>query len=370
VIVIVTIQSSSVSNSFPRRTTGIEIPRARERKEKYDSRRKKNVKSENAWRDPKPQERSSFSWKDNKWSTSHSSVWRERKTEDDDSKWEEKPTWKDDENMDYDQGTWSTFWSDVKPETQWKEMNPTTEWKDKSTTWTEPAWTEPAWTESTWTEPTWTEPTWSESAWSEPEPKRSRTSGTSSSSLWQKSTWAAVAANQWGQARGESGIHEEETFTWNYILIAMTILIASILAWMIIETLEPPVMKTVRSVMTWTKSKQPLLSHSWTQTESKRPLLSHSWTQTEEHFFNSKDHVYNPSRFCMTCGLQNPIHYKCFLKRCVNTVCPSCMNIYGSRILCIPCRDEVYDLFDDHLPDYSESHWYETPEEPETTMQD
>jgi hypothetical protein len=298
--------------------------RTRERKEKYDSRRKKSVKNENAWRDPKPQERSSFSWKDNKWSTSHSSVWREKKTKDDDNKWEEKPTW---------------------TEPTWTE-----------TTWTEPAWTEPAWTESTWTEPIWTEPTWSESAWSEPEPKRSRTSGTSSSSLWQKSTWAAVAANQWGQARGESGIHEEETFTWTYILIAMTILIASILAWMTIETLEPLVMKTVRSVMTWTKSKQ--------------PLRSHSWTQTEESFFNSKEHVYNPSRTCMTCGSQNPTHYKCFLKRCLNTVCPSCMNVYGSRILCYPCRDEVYELFDDHLPDYSESHWYETPEEPETTMQD
>jgi hypothetical protein len=291
--------------------------RTRERKEKYDSRRKKDVKGsiaakfpfysgENAWRDPKPQERSSFSWKDKKWSTSHSSVWRERKTEYDDSKWEE-PTWKD-----YDQGTWNTSW------------------KDKSTT---------------WTEPTWTEPTWPTYAWSEPEPKRSRTSGTSSSSLWQKSTWAAVAANQWGQARGESGIHEEETSTWTYTLIAMTILIASILAWMTIDNLGPLVMKTVRSVMTWTKSKQ--------------PLLSHSGTQTEVHFFNWKEHVHNTARTCMSCRLPNPIHYECFLKRCDVTVCPNCMCIYGGRILCLQCREEAYELFDDHLPDYSEPHWYE-----------
>ncbi len=346
--------------------------RTRERKEKYDAtRKKKSVKSENAWRDPKPQERSSFSWKDNKWSTSHSSVWREKKTEDDDSKWEEKPTWKDDEDMDNDQGTWSTFWSDKKPEKQWKEKNPTTEWKDKSTTWTEPtwteptwtepAWTEPAWTESTWTEPTWTEPTWSESAWSEPEPKRSRTSGTSSNSLWQKSTWAAVAANQWGQARGESGIHEEETYPWMYILIAVSILIASILAWMIIDSLEPLVMKTVRSVMTWTQSKQPLRSHSWTQTNRDLYYVREAEknTQTEEHFHNNMNNVHKPARICGSCGIRNPIHYACFLKRCTTTVCPNCMNVYGSRILCLNCREEVYELFNDHLPDYSEPHWYE-----------
>ena len=113
--------------------------------------------------------------------------------------------------------------------------------------------------------------------------------------------------------------------------------------------------------MNWTSSEQPLRSHSWTQTNRDLYYVREAerTTQTEESFYNSVDDMHNRAQRCLMCGAYQTQQFKCFVKRCTLTVCPSCMCVYGGRILCINCRRDAYDLFDDHLPDFSDPHWYE-----------